>query len=717
MFLKFFLSFSLLTAQFISSMDDNNATTPDWAIMFPGVVPAANPADEWAIDSIAMQIIGGMHDPLWNGTIQTWGNAHLNNLNNEQLTRLTARIHEISPAAMITFSEPTVDQWGGQEIHLRNFNCTIEVPFGEDGQVDALFEIDFLNLLMSNAPRRTPVSTSGMSLGQAWTMLKEMIDHYRKGIIEAEFLFESIPMAERAKHINNPADLAKKIAENSELWDQLFELYNQANAEFDKPQRSRDMNKMEQALQELIRLLRGEQMHKFILEKGINNDIIEIMRFVAYQPALAKLRAVQNFRNIGAADQSVISETTAEMLNRLLTKKPNKDIAAAAKNAEPGLIKTVRLDNRLWNVFKINDPQNAAIQNQIQQRQLGYQWNNWQLEYEVMQPMESAANDVMQKLNLKEGSYAILIRQPSTGSHIFRVIRFNVASGGWNHATNQPANQVRLEDYIGLIEIRPAQAEDRTALYDPMHAHGRNSIRNTMMEHRIHAAMSEHGVRNYSALPQNIQQGLRADVERYNHERDFTRLENEHLENSYMPPEERTLAQHEEDRKIHELSKKRAHKLSSELNDRLAQERAWNVYGSRGDLTEHPEQNLQIRVHELVAPRRIHSVIGLPEREKQFFGENHEGGYLDTVETAVAHRQERFNPKTTPERIHFEGPHASFNSERLHLPAQQIHGTPYNVAYGYGKIDNSSSATISHMAAPAPTYDHIADALADYDMK
>ena len=225
-----------------------------------------------------------------------------------------------------------------------------------------------------------------------------------------------------------------------------------------------------------------------------------------------------------------------------------------------------------------------------------------------------------------------------------------------------------------------------------------------MMEQRVHGVMAAHRVHTFEALPEDVRHGLRTEIDRYADERDYTRMENQSLSREMLTREEHSPASEEEAKRV---AKNRAAKVARELKDRLAQERASNLYGRGGDLRENPEQNLQMRVHELVAPRRVHSMIGLSERERQFFGENLEGGYLDTVENAIAARQV---PLVDPGRVHYD-------AERMHHRIHEL--APYNVASGYGHFEDhsSSAAAASGLVAPTQSYDHLGNALADYDMQ
>jgi hypothetical protein len=690
-----------------SSAADHAHVGNAWSDIFPGIAPAAAPGPDYIIDQIVNQI----QNHHWNGILNTWTARQLPQLNAEQLTRLAARIREICPnrisfAQPIMITEQQYVRWDAathQNIYeprevigdmpLLYINLSIETPFHYEG-IDEIIRSDFDHAIMGGAKRNTPIA-AGVSLGQTWSILNEFIEHYRLGLSEAEALLASAQLSPQER-----TQLERLIEGSSQLFNRLVELYTQINAEFEKPGKARNMRSVEKAMQEFMTLLRGEAMAKF--RNGFEPDIMHIMRFVSDQPALAKLKVMQTFRNVGSAAAVAAPETTAQMLDRLLAVpgRANEIAQAMATGGHEGLLLTLRLDGRLWNVSQLNDSQNAAIQQQLQQRQWGNQWHNWQFENEVMQPMENAANAVVQKLNLKVGSHTILIRQPSSGTHVFRVVRFNVTPGGWNPGLNQPANQARLDADLGLVEIREAKDGDRTELYNPLRTHGRNSIQGTMMEQRVHGVMAAHRVHAFSALPEDVRHGLRSEIDRYADERDYTRMENQGLSRETLTREEHSPASEADAKKV---AQNRAAKISGELKKRLISSRVARLRTDGDDLTENPAEHLQMRVHSLFDPERLHETRGLSERERQFFGDNLEGGYLDTVENAIAARQV---PLAEPDRVHYD-------AERMH---QRIHElAPYNVASGYGRSDDHSSA--SGLAAPTQSYDHLGHALADYDMQ
>ncbi len=649
-----------------------------------------------------------------------WHARLLPQLNAEQLTKLAARIREIYPNG-ISFAAPTMitemqsvrrDIEPGRyqyvdeprqvigDMPLAYIPLSIEIPFRYE-KIDEIIGSNFDHAIMGGAKRNTPVA-DGISLGTAWSILNEFIEHYRKGLGEANMLLASAQLSPQEK-----AGLEKLIEGSSQLFNRLAELHTQINTEFEKPKTARNADVMSKAMTEFMALLRGEAMAHF--RSDLEGGFREILRFVTAQPAPAKLKVMQTFKNAGSVPAVKTKETTVQMLDRLLAVpgRANEIAQAMAAGGHEGLLLTLRLDGRLWNVFQLNDSQNAAIQQQLQQRQWGQQWHNWQFEQEVMQPMENAANAVVQKLNLKVGSHTILIRQPSSGTHVFRVVRFNVTPGGWNHMTQQQANQARLDADLGLVEIREAKDGDRTELYNPLRTHGRNSIQGTMMEQRVHGVMAAHRIHAFSALPEDVRHRLRSEIDRYSDERDYTRMENQGLSREMLTREEHSPAS-EADAKI--VAKNRAAKVSSELKQRLIGSRVARLRTHGDDLTENPAEFMQMRVHTLFDPERLHTTHGLSERERQFFGDNLEGGYVDTVENAIAARQVPFDPEFGPARLHYD-------AERAHHSRYEL--APYNVASGYGRSEDhsSSAAGASGLAAPTQSYDNLGNALADYDMQ
>lgn len=294
-------------------------------------------------------------------------------------------------------------------------------------------------------------------------------------------------------------------------------------------------------------------------------------------------------------------------------------------------------------------------------------------------------------MHLAQGSHVIVVRQPAADRHVYQVVRFQWNQ--WNYADNFTI--------VGEFEIREAKDGDRTELYNPLRTHGRNSIQGTMMEQRVHGVMAAHRVHAFSALPEDVRHGLRSEIDRYADERDYTRMENQGLSRETLTREEHSPASEADAKKV---AQNRAAKISGELKKRLISSRVARLRTDGDDLTENPAEHLQMRVHSLFDPERLHETRGLSERERQFFGDNLEGGYLDTVENAIAARQV---PLAEPDRVHYD-------AERMH---QRIHElAPYNVASGYGRSDDHSSSA-SALAAPTQSYDHLGHALADYDMQ
>ncbi|MEI7494370.1 MAG: hypothetical protein WCJ92_07245 [Alphaproteobacteria bacterium] len=664
-----------------SSAADHAHVGNAWSDIFPGIAPAAAPGPDYLIDQIVNKI--QKHD--WSGILNTWTARQLPQLNAEQLTRLAVRIREIYPNG-IRFSEPamiTEQQYAGWNVATNQYilnpvqvigdmplayiDLSIVIPFGYD-RIDEIIGSNFDHAIMEGAKRNTPVA-AGVSLGQAWSVLNEFIEHYRLGLNEAEALLASAQLSPQEK-----AGLEKLIEGSSQLFNRLAELHSQINAEFEKPNRSRNMQLVERAMQEFMALLRGEAMAKF--RNGIEPDIMHIMRFVFDQPALAKLKVMQTFKNAGSVPAVKTKETTAQMLDRLLAVpgRANEIAQAMAAGGHEGLLLTLRLDNRLWNVSQLNTPV----------RQMDEM--DWEMPNAVRQQIQGAAT----RMHLAQGSHVIVVRQPAADRHVYQVVRLQWNQ--WNYADNFTI--------VGEFEIREAKEGDRTELYNPLRTHGRNSIQGTMMEQRVHGVMAAHRVHAFGALPEDVRHGLRSEIDRYADERDYTRMENQGLSREMLTREEHSPAS-EADAKI--VAKNRAAKVSSELKQRLIGSRVARLRTHGDDLTENPAEFMQMRVHTLFDPERLHTTHGLSERERQFFGDNLEGGYLDTVENAIAARQV---PLAEPDSVHYD-------AERMH---QRIHElAPYNVASGYGRSDDHSSA--SGLAAPTQSYDHLGHALADYDMQ
>ncbi len=664
-----------------SSSADHAHVGNAWSDIFPGIAPAAAPGPDYIIDQIVNQI----QNHHWNGILNTWTARQLPQLNAEQLTRLAARIREICPnrisfAQPIMITEQQYVRWDAathQNIYeprevigdmpLLYINLSIETPFHYEG-IDEIIRSDFDHAIMGGAKRNTPIA-AGVSLGQSWSLLNLFIEHYRLGLSEAEALLASAQLSPQER-----TQLERLIEGSSQLFNRLAELHSQINAEFEKPNRSRNMQLVERAMQEFMPLLRGEAMAKF--RNGFEPDIMHIMRFVSDQPALAKLKVMQTFRNAGSAPAVAAAETTAQMLDRLLSApgRANEIAQAMAAGGHKGLLLTLRLDGRLWNVFQLNTPARQMYE------------MNWQMQNAVRQQIQGAAT----RMHLAQGSHVIVVRQPAADRHVYQVVRFQWNQ--WNYADNFTI--------VGEFEIREAKDGDRTELYNPLRTHGRNSIQGTMMEQRVHGVMAAHRVHAFSALPEDVRHGLRSEIDRYADERDYTRMENQGLSRETLTREEHSPASEADAKKV---AQNRAAKISGELKKRLISSRVARLRTDGDDLTENPAEHLQMRVHSLFDPERLHETRGLSERERQFFGDNLEGGYLDTVENAIAARQV---PLADPARVYYD-------AERMHNRIHEL--APYNVASGYGRSDDHSSA--SGLAAPTQSYDHLGHALADYDMQ
>lgn len=698
MFTRFLLGF-ILSASLIAAID--------WRDMFPGVTPAAQPGPEWIINYISYK----SYNPYWEGVIETYSGSHLSNLDEEQLTRLATRIQAImGDDHQIYFTKPETIDSHRQAIYVENVHLALMIP---SINIDLFLKIIHSNLqvLMISGAKRTTTVLEGMSLGQAWRYLREFIAHYKRGIMEAAYLLENMPSDER---VHTEKSIPHLVAIYESFFEQLDELYQQVDTEFEKPQRMRNTEKMHKDLYALIKLLDGEQMGKFITNSGLDVDIKPLIKFAEDQPTLLKLKAFSAIKHVTTTSPPVLEKTTNDILFDL-SRQSRNDIGVALEQGGEGLIMTIRFDNRLWNIYKLNDPKNEALQHQLQLRTTDQQGQNQEMEMKLMN-MEHCATYLAQQRHFKEGRYTLLLRDYSGNhqfeNHQFNVVRINVIPGGWNYTTQQPSTEAKIEAYLGLIEIREAREGDKTSFYDPMREHSVNSIRKTMMEQRLQDVMNQYRVHRFSALPQKVQHELRSEIERYNTNRHITNMENQRMKNFAITRAEKKLREGASDIEKELVAKRRADKISQELSNRLAVSRYQQINKHGGDLTEKPEQYLKTQPIEF--SRRIHFLNkDLSDREKEFYGKNYEGGYLDTVENAIAHHQEQFNPQSGEAIIRFDAEHLH------HTADQRLHKAPYNVSYGYGtksEHPSSASAQAHGLAAPTPSYEYIEHALNDYDM-
>ncbi len=646
--------------------------TTRWDIVFPGIQPAQIPGQAWVSDNFVQQIEAGINNPNWDGAI-TFHGDNLHSLNVAQLQQLVERIQVgFGCPGRIQFSAP-VQEHNTQVVRLLSVAMTAEIPFVNWGLMLQISGLDFYELIDRGVPRNTVVA-NGLSFGKAWRVLGAFIKHSARGINEVAILSQNVQ-----------TDVATRllITRGVAIMDKMATVWNQVNDEFEKVPEARDPAIVAHA-KDLTPLL-GDAI-KF---GGVGNDedpsAEELREFIHNQPAPAQLRAIAACKNFGNAEVKNDSETTGQMLDRLLTEKPRNDIAAAVENGGEGLAMTTRLDGRLWNLFKITDPQADQFKQNFQQRnyQHGYyQGNDWQFNQQVVTPIEAQITNVAKNLHLRDGTYALLVRTSAMDRHVFRVVRFRVQQDQWN-----PQNMRSiLVSYLGLVEISAAKPGDR-ASYDPMREHRTNSIRGTRMEQRVHAAMIEQRVHQFTDLSEYHQDGLRREIEAYNHDRYKTGLENQRLQQFALTPEEASVPENATAEEIKALQKSKAAKVSGELKERLVGARAIHLRKHGGDLRINPAQRLHMRVHELFSPDRVHVTQSLSQRERQFLGANREGGYLDTVENAIA-KQQFQNPIEPPARE---------QDPRIHR---------YAVSTGVGQ---------SGLNAPQSSYNNIADALADYD--
>ena len=224
-----------------------------WNDIFPSIAPAAAPGHDYIINQIASQI----QNPNWNGILDRWHARLLPQLNAEQLTKLAARIREIYPNG-ISFAAPTMitemqsvrrDIEPGRyqyvdeprqvigDMPLAYIPLSIEIPFRYE-KIDEIIGSKFDHAIMGGAKRNTPVA-DGISLGTAWSILNEFIEHYRKGLGEANMLLASAQLSPQEK-----AGLEKLIEGSSQLFNRLAELHTQIKTEFEKPKTARNADVM-----------------------------------------------------------------------------------------------------------------------------------------------------------------------------------------------------------------------------------------------------------------------------------------------------------------------------------------------------------------------------------------------------------------------------------------------------------------------------------------
>jgi len=707
-------------------------------VTFQGVVPnIAGPGMPWFLD----QLIHQVQTPGWNGVLEIQGPHNLNMLTAAELRTLGERIQELPILAgrQVVFAAAVPVDAMRQEVRIAQLDATLMRPFS-DGRIPRdviarIFEIPFGRAIAEGAKRNLQVGP-GLTLGKAWSILGEVIKYHSCGIQEAVLLMEN------AYGLNpNLKNASRRVFAATE---RASSLWNAMNVEFEKDVAQRNRDNVERAGAELQELLaeiscifgyaevrfRAEQLYidwEYKVREG-QTPLDELMTFLTHQPGDRVFEAFMQCRGgfpVDAAHHAAAPEkTTSEMLDDLLTTKPNKDIAAAVEGAAPGLTKTIRLGgDRLWNVHKLDDPQAAKWQENASNRGWNGQYGNgmwnqnqdFQFNQEVVAPCEAKFRTIVESLNLQDGSYTMLVRVPAGGSHQFRILGFKVGhEQAWGPMGPRSELRVTLEKHIGLVEITEAKdGDEKVPMYDPLRVHGVNSIQGTMMAQRVHAAMAEHRVHQFWKLPENVRVHLRGQVEAYTDQLNVNRLENQRL-HQYAPTrdEVKLPADALQERmhaytmsrvhqgaaygeRLHALAQSKAAKLSAELKDRFAADRALRMRTHGDDLRNNPSQQMQDRVHNLFD--RVHDkreiMNQLTPREKEFYRDNKPGGYVDTVERAVAAQQAPFDSRSGPARVHYEVVHGA----RLH--AERLHGGNYAVA----------------VSAPGAQYGKISEALGDYD--
>lgn len=716
-------------------------------VTFQGVTPVIAGGNQWYLDQLIQQV----QAPNWNGVlVLPWGQL-LDAMNADELRRLGETIQNlpIIEGRQVVFG-PSVPaatpiDMNRQEVRIARFDPTLMRPYA-DGRVSKdviiqIFRAPFGRMIADGSKRAQPV-LRGYSLGKAWTTLGDIIHHYSSGIQEAVLLLENPLITADLERIRDRLPGLKRICGLVAAdMQRLSSLWNDMNKEFEKPVEARNRTLLEQSSREFDTLLHN--IGEFFLADGLNQDdhpFVVLMQILNDQPGDRVFEAYLNCRG-GFGNDAVSAkspETTAEMLDRLLTTKPNKELVAAVEGSGPGLVKTIRLGgDRLWNVTKLDDPEAAKWQENARNRggwQDQYNGMDWNFNQTVVQPCEAQFLAIVKELNLKDGSYSMVIRIADAGRHVFRILGFRVRHDAWDGMNT--AARVSLEKYYGLVEITEAKAGDRTMpMYDPFS--GRVHIHGTAMGQRVHEVMAEHRVHQFGMLPEGVRNQLKEEVTAYNQQRHQTRLDNQGFGQYALTPEETRLSDdllaermhaygrvHDAyrthgsvtarlhagiysgqayDERLHNIAQNRAAKLSAELKDRFTADRALRMRTHGDDLTQNPEQHLRVhggvRVHQLFDPERNHvmrhALPQMSEREREFFGGNKSGGYLDTVETAIATQKVPFDPRNGG-RVHYD-------RDRMH--ADRLQPGKYGVSVGLGRTH----------AAPVSQYTNIQQAFDDYD--
>lgn len=726
-------------------------------VTFQGVNPVVGGGNQWYLDQLIQQV----QTPNWNGVlVLPWGQL-LDAMNADDLRRLGEAIQNLPiMAGRITIfapsvAAPTAMDMNRREVRIATFDATLEVPFVEIGaeELQAIFRVPYGELIFSGAKRAVRLAQYHLparTFGTTWKFLGDFIKHYSAGMQEVALLMEDKGIGRMHDGDQTP-EFKRLIVQGLAALQDASDAWNILNAEFEKRSQNPDAEKIRNAegrLQHALEFLFGFLGYA----GGIDTPIRIIINFLQDVPGDKKFEAFMNCRGGFGNDHANVpaaQETTAEMLDRLLTKKPNKELVVAVEGSGPGLVKTIRLGgNRLWNVTKLDDPHAAQLQENARNRggwQDQYNGMDWNFNQTVVQPCEAQFLAIVKELNLKDGSYTMVMRVPDAGRHVFRILGFRVRHDAWDPQTGMnTAARVSLEKYIGFVEITEARDGDRTMpMYDPMRTHGLDSIRGTMMEQRIHEAMAEHRVHQFGMLPEGVRNQLKEEVTAYNQQRHQTRLDNQGLGQYALTPEETRLSDdllaerlhaynrvHDAytihgsvparlhagiysgqayDERLHNTAQNRAAKLSAELTDRLAIDRALRMRTHGDDLTVNPEQHLRVhgrvRVHELFDAERNHHMRNvlsrMSPREREFFGGNKSGGYLDTVETEMATQQVHFDPTSGPVGVHGR----LHGGDRMH--ADRLQPGKYGVSAGLGRTLN---------AGPTSPYTNIQQALDDYDL-
>jgi hypothetical protein len=439
-----------------------------------------------------------------------------------------------------------------------------------------------------------------------------------------------------------------------------------------------------------------------------------------------------------ASDAQAAAITDADRVAKMLkAPKALSEIAAALSTVEAGQVAIkIRFDHKFWNVYKLA----AKERNNYNSN---YQYNNdgsFSYNYNMPQEIADAIDKKISDQNLRERSYSThYIAVPelkNNGRFIYQIIQFTIPYSGYPSYYNASSYSSNFNiRNIGSFEI--VHTNDESVRYNPFRVHGYGEgIRGTAMEHRVHEMVKEHKQSARKApphespsdlaleiahLPLAVQEKIKAEIDAYNEQRAQNRLDPHKLQNDdgtalqALKNRERKLDRDfDSQNKDHqEAAMKRHATLAAEFKDRQMVARMKRAKAHGDEFLDTPEQFARMRVHELTHANRVHTDAFNPrkysKREEQFFRENHEGGYLETVENAIAaHNAEqpirvhtgtgqRINStELTHERTHSDG--SRIHADRIHYDAKRIHKErthykgDYQISRGVGKPNSNGLA-------------------------